>query len=179
MATHQVLLLPELLENILLRLHTRDLLFAQKVCKTWKEVIEDSPDIQKALFFKAGVATDANNIIKIGTQFFSDDKSLTIAHNILLVACDGASLVLPHSLLDIRSEASCHRMYLTQPPVQLVANFSMWRSCEGEFRGRGFFSGTGTYGDLVEKYWGEVEYSQGLGFRLCSAKNSNVELWLF
>lgn len=49
----------ELLEATLLELPSKDLLFAQKVCRRWKDVIDASTPIQKALFFKPGVATDA------------------------------------------------------------------------------------------------------------------------
>ncbi|KAK5726346.1 hypothetical protein LTR17_012777 [Elasticomyces elasticus] len=58
MASDNVLKLPELLENILLQLPMRDLLFAQKVCKTWKLIIDASPAIQKALFFAPGTVED-------------------------------------------------------------------------------------------------------------------------
>ncbi|KAK5744950.1 hypothetical protein LTR17_001701 [Elasticomyces elasticus] len=58
MATDNVLNLPELFENILLQLPTRDLLFAQKVCKIWKLTIDASPSVQKALFFAAGTVND-------------------------------------------------------------------------------------------------------------------------
>lgn len=43
---------PELVENMLLQLPLRKILLVQQVCKTWKDVIETSPQIQKALFFR-------------------------------------------------------------------------------------------------------------------------------
>jgi hypothetical protein len=43
----------ELLESVLLELPTIDLLFAQGVCKRWKQVIERSRRLQQALFFKS------------------------------------------------------------------------------------------------------------------------------
>lgn len=42
----------KLLEMVLLRLPLKDLLFAQSVCKTWKNTIDNSADLQKALFFQ-------------------------------------------------------------------------------------------------------------------------------
>ncbi|KAK5732324.1 hypothetical protein LTR17_010638 [Elasticomyces elasticus] len=64
MASH-ALAVPELLENVLLRLHSRDLLFAQKVCKAWKEVIEASPNLQRALFLKPGTCDSAYDDTRI------------------------------------------------------------------------------------------------------------------
>ncbi|KAK3684611.1 hypothetical protein LTR37_020111 [Vermiconidia calcicola] len=46
----------ELVEAILSQLPMRDLLLAQRVCKHWKEVIDASSKLQKALFFQP--ATD-------------------------------------------------------------------------------------------------------------------------
>jgi hypothetical protein len=49
----KVLTTPELLETILLHLDTRTLLVsAQRVCQTWKVLIQTSPTIQQALFFR-------------------------------------------------------------------------------------------------------------------------------
>ena len=44
---------------ILLRLPMKDLLFAQLVCQRWKFAIENSLEIQRALFFEPGAAVDA------------------------------------------------------------------------------------------------------------------------
>ncbi|KAJ5635159.1 uncharacterized protein N7484_008472 [Penicillium longicatenatum] len=49
----KVLTTPELLEIILLHLDTRTLLVsAQRVCQTWTALIQSSPAIQQALFFR-------------------------------------------------------------------------------------------------------------------------------
>ncbi|KAK4965373.1 hypothetical protein LTR42_012129 [Elasticomyces elasticus] len=60
MAAQQVLDLPELLESILLILPMRDLLLAQRVSKTFQQVILSSPHIQRALFFAPGKGADVN-----------------------------------------------------------------------------------------------------------------------
>ncbi len=52
-ATEAALAVTELLEMILFELPTRDLLFAQKVCKQWKAKIEQSSKLQQALFFRS------------------------------------------------------------------------------------------------------------------------------
>lgn len=51
-AMRDVLYTVELLELILYKLPTRDLLFAQKICKHWKALVAASPKLQRALFFK-------------------------------------------------------------------------------------------------------------------------------
>jgi hypothetical protein len=43
----------ELLEAVLFQLPIRDLLFAQKVCREWKQAIDASPKLQEALFFRS------------------------------------------------------------------------------------------------------------------------------
>ncbi|KAK3618730.1 hypothetical protein LTR56_024471 [Elasticomyces elasticus] len=58
MAASQVLDLPELFEAIVLQLPMRDLLFAQRVSKTWRANLDASPAVQKALFFTAGKKKD-------------------------------------------------------------------------------------------------------------------------
>jgi hypothetical protein len=52
MASLQVSGNVELLEIILLNLPLRDMLLAQSVCWTWRNVISTSPGIQQALFFR-------------------------------------------------------------------------------------------------------------------------------
>ena len=49
-----------MLEKVLLTFRTRDLLFAQRVCRLWKAVTDASPPIQRALFFQPGVAADVS-----------------------------------------------------------------------------------------------------------------------
>lgn len=46
---------PELFEMVLIELPTRDLLLAQRVCRSWKAVINTCPNLQRALFFKASL----------------------------------------------------------------------------------------------------------------------------
>ncbi|KAI9372309.1 hypothetical protein BJX61DRAFT_508003 [Aspergillus egyptiacus] len=51
-ATNKVLSLAELLEQILFNLPQRDLLLAQRVSGRWRNIIENSPPLQKKLFFQ-------------------------------------------------------------------------------------------------------------------------------
>ena len=48
---HRAFHVPELLEAILAELSPKDLLLGKRVCKVWKDAIEDSQKLQKALFF--------------------------------------------------------------------------------------------------------------------------------
>ncbi|KAK5677258.1 hypothetical protein LTS10_010447 [Elasticomyces elasticus] len=124
----QALAIPELLENILLRLHTRDLLFAQKVCKTWKQVMENSPNIQRALFFKPGTIDDRNSTSDVHKLFPYRAEAAKVAPNTLLVICNDRGLFLRPGLLEVGSEtSSCNRMYATQPPMQVEAEVEMWQ----------------------------------------------------
>ncbi|KXS94196.1 hypothetical protein AC578_3326 [Pseudocercospora eumusae] len=59
-AASRVCNITELLEAILLQLPTRDLLFAQWVCKQWQAVIEGSVSLKKALFLMPGVSADTH-----------------------------------------------------------------------------------------------------------------------
>ena len=52
MASAQVFDTTELLEMILYKLPIRDLLFAQRIAKQWKAVIDNSVKLQQALFFR-------------------------------------------------------------------------------------------------------------------------------
>ncbi|GIK06880.1 hypothetical protein Aspvir_002533 [Aspergillus viridinutans] len=52
-ASHRIFGIPEVLEEILLQVHLPTLLTsAQRVCRMWHRVIQDSNALQKALFFK-------------------------------------------------------------------------------------------------------------------------------
>ncbi|KAK0248028.1 hypothetical protein B0A54_01385 [Friedmanniomyces endolithicus] len=85
MATAHVLELPELLEMILLQLPTRDLLFAQAVCKPWRHAITSSIRTRRALFLEPGAASDVHRDVATPTlqQFtstiaFGNDKDRII-----------------------------------------------------------------------------------------------------
>ncbi|KAK4961480.1 hypothetical protein LTR10_001970 [Elasticomyces elasticus] len=120
MAANQVLLLPELLEHILLDLTSmRDLLFAQKVCRTWKATIDTSPGIQKALYLTAGGVAD---VIQDGPEAYREGMKLDCIFNPLLMDCCGYY----HSKL-VREAAhiSAGRMLVIQPPRQASVEFDI------------------------------------------------------
>ena len=47
---HRIWGVTELVELIMLHLPVRDILFSQRVCSKWKDIIAESPDIRRALF---------------------------------------------------------------------------------------------------------------------------------
>ncbi|KAK4898590.1 hypothetical protein LTR27_003762 [Elasticomyces elasticus] len=125
MAAKQVLLLPELLEIILLHLEsTRDLLFAQKICLTWKAVMNTSPAIQKALYLIAGTPADVGRHEMehwcAGPTIGSSVVDYTF-NSLLLV--DGS---FRRSVMRNATHSSCARMLITQPPREI----SIWLDFE-------------------------------------------------
>ncbi|KAK3637111.1 hypothetical protein LTR56_013843 [Elasticomyces elasticus] len=136
MAINTVLMLPELLEIILLDLPTRDLLFAQKVCRTWKEVINTTKSIQKALYFVPGTLSDVHVDVDAAHQHLITSTPAT-AINPLLVATNasgGSQLYLRQEVMNAAPEASCRSMYLMQPPREKLACMAItyFGVCYGE-----------------------------------------------
>ncbi|KAK5681210.1 hypothetical protein LTS10_006972 [Elasticomyces elasticus] len=134
MAATRVLMLPELLEIILLDLPTRDLLFAQKVCRTWKEVIDTTKSIQKALYLVPGTTSDVH--VDAAHQHLVTSTPAT-AINPLLVSTKSAGhsqLYLRQEVMDAAPETSCRRMYLMQPPREILACMAItyFGVCYGE-----------------------------------------------
>ncbi|KAK5719815.1 hypothetical protein LTR17_015104 [Elasticomyces elasticus] len=104
----EVLNLPELLENILLQLPIRDLLFAQK----------------RALFFTPGSAKDVHPDPEVHVFNPAMHGAVTVATNPLLLynglgASDFDSPIVLRGPRKADPHSSCHRMFMTQPPVAL------------------------------------------------------------
>ncbi|KAK5714981.1 hypothetical protein LTR15_010397 [Elasticomyces elasticus] len=129
----QVFLPPELVEIILLQLPMKDLLLSQRVCKTWKAVVESSSGIQKALFFTAGnqqttVAADrpkTNAYIGYPCICYSCTKTRTskTLNPLLFTSIRDDGRVTGLELLvdkDLHPQASCRRMLLSQPPQDKI-----------------------------------------------------------
>ncbi|KAK5744946.1 hypothetical protein LTR17_001697 [Elasticomyces elasticus] len=125
MAASKALQLPELVEPIVLKLSTRDLLFAQKVCTTWKATIDTSHAIQKALFFMPGVIDDVDATSNSRSALLDPDSE-HVAINALLINTSVADRKDPF-LLTLQKPnityGSCSRMFLTQPPVTTRISF--------------------------------------------------------
>jgi hypothetical protein len=137
MAAQQVFDITELLEAILLELPIKDLLFAQKICRRFKAVIEDSTSLQKALFFQPGQIDDAAIDAK-HHHFRSSTEAFAV--NPLLSYRDRPAQSFPSDyILEVRisydqsccgdggggggititkaHSPSCLKMRLTQPPL--------------------------------------------------------------
>ncbi|KAK5709529.1 hypothetical protein LTR17_019683 [Elasticomyces elasticus] len=134
MAANRVLMLPELLEIILLDLPTRDLLFAQKVCRTWKQVIDTTKSIQKALYLMPGTTSDVH--VDAAHQHLITSTPAT-AMNPLLVTTKLAGhsqLYLRQEVMGAAPDASCRSMYLMQTPREILACMAVtyFGVCYGE-----------------------------------------------
>ncbi|KAK3115459.1 hypothetical protein LTR53_005161 [Teratosphaeriaceae sp. CCFEE 6253] len=131
----KVFAVPELLENILLRLALRDLLFASTVCTTWRSTVAGSPSIQRALFYKPGTLVDV-------AEAEGDETSQAECHedgyslNPFLFDLESGSLqqaiAEPDALCRLSHVApdSRRKMFLAQPPIKMLVWFgvSIWRS---------------------------------------------------
>ncbi|KAK4894470.1 mitochondrial 2-methylisocitrate lyase [Elasticomyces elasticus] len=108
----------KLVEIVLLGLPTRDLLLAERVCKTFKGVMDRSKNIQKALFFLPGTADDVNFSTQDLHLYDQYRKPLpkTVVSNSLLFKLNGTTFVLESEILGCGAQGSCARMLLTQPP---------------------------------------------------------------
>ncbi|KAK5722582.1 hypothetical protein LTR15_005813 [Elasticomyces elasticus] len=133
MAANTVLMLLELLVIILLDLPTRDLLFAQKVCRTWKEVIDTTKSIQKALYLVPGTMSDVH--VDAAHQHLITSTPATAINPLLVSKLAGQSqLYLRQEVMDAAPGASCCSMYLMQPPREKLACMAItyFGVCYGE-----------------------------------------------
>ncbi|KAK5691307.1 hypothetical protein LTR17_025693 [Elasticomyces elasticus] len=121
-AAQQVLGLPELVEIVLLGLPTRDLLLTERVCKTFKGVMDRSKNIQKALFFLPGTADDVNFNPQDIHHYDRLGKAplKTVVSNSLLLKLKSTTFVLRSKVLGRGAQGSCARMLLAQPPEPAV-----------------------------------------------------------
>ncbi|KAK3616181.1 hypothetical protein LTR56_026129 [Elasticomyces elasticus] len=138
MAAIKALSIPELLEEILLDLSTRDILSAQKVCKNWKQIIDTTPSLQRALFLMPARGTEhshkgakasfsrsvAAGPIAISPGWAEDWQLFFL--NPLLVDVSGNYMQTQEGYIELLSkplnagtESSCNRMYLHSRPALL------------------------------------------------------------
>lgn len=137
-AAQQVSATTELLEAILLELPMRDLLMSQKVSKHWKAVWDGSVRIQRALYFVpaekrdkvvCGFACCVPNGRWLGTPLIitcipSNLAKCRAVMNPLLrerkvmSGIESEFIALRSKLLASPENASCRRMYISQPPTE-------------------------------------------------------------
>ncbi|KAK4916476.1 hypothetical protein LTR49_015574 [Elasticomyces elasticus] len=148
MAAARAFRLPEVIENILLNLNTRDLLFAQKINKTCKTAIDTSLAIQKALFFAPGTLED-------------------VSTNCRGVVLEDRSAVVLNPLLFHDTEVKRYRDLALFKRV-------VWGTREGRDDGlwdqdkMSIFSGE-TFEVLVDEFKASMKKLEGQGYRLSTA----------
>ncbi|KAK5694040.1 hypothetical protein LTR97_009659 [Elasticomyces elasticus] len=167
MAAIKALSIPELLEEILLDLSTKEILFAQKVCKTWKQIVDTTPSLQRALFLMPARNTDSS---RTGAKS-SFSRSVAAGHiecvpsfedwplfllNPLLVGGSGGCVQTQGGDIEILSkplnagtESSCNRMYLSQPPTLVKRSEYDLKNGTRCLLGEEGRSGSKTFGDLI------------------------------
>ncbi|KAK5115597.1 hypothetical protein LTR85_009768 [Meristemomyces frigidus] len=117
----------ELLENILLRLRMGDILVAQAVSKQFKQVIENSLPLQRAVFLEPASSVPGQRDTTQATLnplLFPRFGIICGNHDeefLKLCINDSVRLQLKHEggLTAKLPEASWRRMYLTQPPCKI------------------------------------------------------------
>lgn len=63
-AAERVFIIPELLENILLRIPMKTLLLSQRTCRSFKAIIDGSKPLQRKLFFRPAVGEPMEFIVQ-------------------------------------------------------------------------------------------------------------------
>ncbi|KAL4800780.1 hypothetical protein BDV19DRAFT_352127 [Aspergillus venezuelensis] len=137
LAANRVLETPELLEMVLVQTDMRTLLIsAQRVCHTWKAVMDHSPSIQRALFFKGSQDSPKVNWDWSEVRILQTTDVKNAVLNPLLVenfpslfpgkesmGSDSDFLGLPDLQILMRMDASWRRMLVSQPPIADIGVF--------------------------------------------------------
>ncbi|OGM47397.1 hypothetical protein ABOM_002583 [Aspergillus bombycis] len=138
-AMHQTLSTPELLESILLQLDLRTLLTsAQRTCRTWRNLIKESPVLQRALFFmpRSGDSHGRkvpNPLLAEAFPFVFDtamDGRVPAYRTGECLSTFRMAKYPETQAAFLRREASWRRMLVQQPPVFKLAR---WHSFLGAF----------------------------------------------
>lgn len=141
-AINKVLDTPEMLEMILARIDMRTLLTsAQRVCRSWMDLVTKSPSIQKALFFTPitesawGMGKKILNPLLTETFpsiFPTKDRPNGYKFNFSdLTMTKDASIMARF----IRKEASWRKMLVQQPPVSDIGLFHICHAMGGDSAG--------------------------------------------
>ncbi|KAK5708276.1 hypothetical protein LTR97_000816 [Elasticomyces elasticus] len=180
MAAARVFRLPDVLENILLNLNTRDLLFAQKINKASKAAIDTSLAIQKALFFAPGTADDVSTDCR---GVVLEDRSAVMLNPLLFHDTevkryrDLALFKVKHMLWPVETSSQT-RMFVTQPPAALITRLWIQRVVWGTQEGRDTgtwdhckmsVSSGETFEVLVDQVKANMKKLEGQGYRLSTA----------
>lgn len=132
-----VLATPELFEAILLKIDLRDLLFAQKVCRTWKETITTSPALQQKLFFAPIRNKDQDPFFNpLLQEVFPSFLKIERPYEDLLMSPrdlkhDEGFEDLEYRETLLREEASWRSMFPIQPPARIENILQSNNCCTG------------------------------------------------
>ncbi|KAJ5425299.1 hypothetical protein N7465_000369 [Penicillium sp. CMV-2018d] len=141
-AINQVLNTPEILVMILAEVDMRALLIsAQRVCRTWLNLIRKSPSIQKALFFTPikesewGMEEKTPNPLLAETfPSFFPAKGRLMRYNFnfsdLAMTRDASAMAR-----FVRDDASWRRMLVQQPPISDIGVLHISRTMSGDYAG--------------------------------------------
>ncbi|KAE8422264.1 hypothetical protein BDV36DRAFT_245462, partial [Aspergillus pseudocaelatus] len=142
LAVHRTLSTPEVLELILLQLDLRTLLTsAQRTCRAWRTLIQDSPALQRALFFMPGTGDSSGRkvsnplLVEAFPFVFDTSTNMTFPEyrdGECLSTCRMAKYPETQTAF-LRREASWRRMLLQQPPVFKLARWHSFYSAFGVY----------------------------------------------
>ncbi|KAK5722115.1 hypothetical protein LTR17_014387 [Elasticomyces elasticus] len=164
--TSTVFEVSELLEMIILRLPMRDMQRARAVCKTWKNGVDASIRIKRALFLVDGIARDRAHDI---TVWSTDSAAATVpipcerycAHPLFGGRDDEFGIARMHDVVK-HGTRSLRDVLLTQPPTMVavseLSSVYMGMSIELE-AGETFGSLYGKLANMAEPY-AMVEWSK-------------------
>lgn len=137
-----VLAMPELLENILLRVDMRTLLIsAQRVCRHWHTLIRTSPLLQQALYLRAAAAAAAADPTPTTTETATPSTKNPLLAELFppwfhtgeeYTMMDETTIpnlaIGKRTSAFYRNDASWRRMQVRQPPVTLLGE---WKRSRG------------------------------------------------
>ncbi|GKZ46785.1 hypothetical protein AbraIFM66951_009940 [Aspergillus brasiliensis] len=135
---HQIFLIPEVLESVLLHLDLSTILLSQRVCHLWNALIQTSPSLQTALFFRPELEPPTQNekperainpfLNQLLNHFVSNHEpghDTAVSSYLFLFGTpnksDPSLLELKQKHAYLRPEASWRGMLLHQPPVLSLA----------------------------------------------------------
>lgn len=138
-AIYQALNTPEMLEMILNRLDMRTLLTsAQRVCRSWGDMISKSPSLQRALFFtpiedpKKVEEKIPNPLLREAflSIFPANDRSKYYEFDLSSLAMSKDASAMARFT---RKEASWRKMLVQQPPISGIGLFHVCHGMMGDF----------------------------------------------
>jgi hypothetical protein len=140
---HNIFLINELLENILLHTDMRTLLTSgQRVCRDWKAMIKASPRLQERLFLKPSISQASNKCYRLRNPLLEDvlwahfflkqqqnsESNLADVSRFPLREADRLKLKIY-----LRKDASWKQMLLQQPPSSSTGVLEIIKRSDSEF----------------------------------------------